>query len=308
MFHSRSKWQRNCAKRTIVFGNTPRFMLSMNWIYCTNSCNFPDSFSFFTSVPPPTNFPPINTRGTWINGKGNNINEKSPPNAYQLCVCVWERFHTVVAPVSSPKAAWISAASARESNSMLVKAALILLNCYWSKTTERKKNTKSSLKSIIVLNLTRDYDDFFTSLAIRQYGQCVLEKITTLSLAMASVTNFMAISVDLPELRKAPMITQWILEYADFENKEHTKQMIFTNKQNIIVCCDTKTKTEWFKSNQFYYLLQKMEGGNRQNTREKNLVNWRLPDFYFMFTSCKNLHWQLSIYEWSDCHSRYTLA
>lgn len=38
-------------------------------------------------------------------------------------------FHTVVAPVSSPKTAWISAASSRDSSSMAVKAWLILLNC-----------------------------------------------------------------------------------------------------------------------------------------------------------------------------------
>lgn len=44
-----------------------------------------------------------------------------------------------------------------------------------------------------------------TFLAIRQYGQAILEKITTLSFAIASVTNFIAIAVGFCVLWIPPM-------------------------------------------------------------------------------------------------------
>lgn len=54
----------NCTQREISW-HIPYYSSS-------NLANWPDSFSFFTSVPPPMNFPLTNTRGTW-NDKSNHF-------------------------------------------------------------------------------------------------------------------------------------------------------------------------------------------------------------------------------------------
>lgn len=77
---------------------------------------------------------------------------------------------------------------------MLVKGSLISSNCCINEVNCKKNLVSNRLREIY---LERECEKSNTFLAMRQYEQLVLEKITTLSFAIASVTNFIAIAVDL---------------------------------------------------------------------------------------------------------------
>lgn len=88
---------------------------------------------------------------------------------------------TLVAPVMSPRTAWMSWQSGRSSNSITRKSKFSFLNCL-----KRKKNHESlQFHNFTVL----------TSFAIVQYGQNDLEKITTRCFAIEFFTNCCAIGL-----------------------------------------------------------------------------------------------------------------
>lgn len=104
----------------------------MSYNFSNSFSSSPDSFNFFTSVPPPMNLPSTKTRGTY-RLKVNLPNQYSLNNFWTLLD--WSI--TVDAPVILRRAACKSWQSGRWSNSTTIYLWFSLLNCYKRNSSHR---------------------------------------------------------------------------------------------------------------------------------------------------------------------------